>query len=94
MEYKIVPLTEEHVSGIKLIDDLCFESPWSLKSFKSELSNPLAVYFVALMGEQVIGYCGYWWVFSRKSFNQHLILFLTILQVNHLYINPKHYSSY
>ncbi|MBQ2897260.1 MAG: ribosomal protein S18-alanine N-acetyltransferase [Clostridia bacterium] len=65
MEYKIVPLTEEHVSGIKLIDDLCFESPWSLKSFKSELSNPLAVYFVALMGEQVIGYCGYWWVFDE-----------------------------
>lgn len=65
MEYKIVPMTKEHVEGIKKIDDLCFESPWSLKSFESELSNPLAVYFVALLDKQVIGYCGYWWVFDE-----------------------------
>ena len=65
MKYKIVPMGKEHVLGIKEIDDLCFESPWSLKSFESEFSNPLAVYFVALKDDKVIGYCGYWWVFDE-----------------------------
>ena len=65
MDYKIVPMTEKHVAGIKEIDDLCFESPWSLKSFESELTNPLAVYFVAISEEKVIGYGGYWWVFDE-----------------------------
>ncbi len=65
MDYKIVPMTEQHVAGIKKIDDLCFESPWSLKSFESELTNPLAVYFVALLNDEVIGYCGYWWIFDE-----------------------------
>lgn len=65
MKYKIVPMEKEHVLGIKEIDDLCFESPWSLKSFESEFSNPLAVYFVALKDDKVIGYCGYWWVFDE-----------------------------
>lgn len=65
MKFKIVPMLEEHVGGIKKIDDLCFESPWSLKSFESELTNPLAVYFVALCDEEVVGYCGYWWVFDE-----------------------------
>lgn len=65
MDFKIAPMTKEHVDGIKNIDNLCFESPWSLKSFESELTNPLAVYFVALLDEKVIGYAGYWWVFDE-----------------------------
>lgn len=65
MDYKIVPMTKDHTDGIKAIDDLCFESPWSLKSFESELTNPLAVYFVAIKGDKVIGYAGYWWIFDE-----------------------------
>lgn len=65
MDYKIVPMTKDHVDGIKAIDDLCFESPWSLKSFESELTNPLAVYFVAIKDDKVIGYAGYWWIFDE-----------------------------
>ena len=67
MEYKIVPMTKEHVAGIKKVDDLCFESPWSLKAFESELENPIAFYFVAISEEKVIGYCGYWWTFGEAQ---------------------------
>lgn len=67
MEYKIIPMTEEHVIGIKKVDDLCFESPWSLKSFESELTNPIAFYFVAVSDGEVIGYCGYWWTFGEAQ---------------------------
>ena len=65
MNYEIVPMTKEHISGIKNVDDLCFESPWSLKSFESELDNPIAFYFVAISEGEVIGYCGYWWTFGE-----------------------------
>ena len=67
MDYKIIPMTEEHVAGIKKVDDLCFESPWSLKAFESELENPIAFYFVAVKDDEVIGYCGYWWTFGEAQ---------------------------
>ena len=65
MKYKIIPMERMHLEGIKAIDDLCFETPWSLKSFETEFENPLAVYFVALDAQRVIGYCGYWWIFDE-----------------------------
>lgn len=67
MNYEIVPMMEEHVKGIKKVDDLCFESPWSLKSFESELTNPIAFYFVAVSEGEVIGYAGYWWTFGEAQ---------------------------
>ena len=67
MDYKIIPMTEEHVAGIKKVDDLCFESPWSLKAFESELENPIAFYFGAIAEGEVIGYCGYWWTFGEAQ---------------------------
>ncbi len=67
MDYKIVPMTKEHVAGIKKVDDSCFESPWSLKAFESELENPIAFYFVAVKDDEVIGYCGYWWTFGEAQ---------------------------
>lgn len=67
MDYKIIPMTAEHVAGIKKVDDSCFESPWSLKAFESELENPIAFYFVAVKDDEVIGYCGYWWTFGEAQ---------------------------
>ena len=67
MDYRIIPMTAEHVAGIKKVDDSCFESPWSLKAFESELENPIAFYFVAVKDDEVIGYCGYWWTFGEAQ---------------------------
>lgn len=67
MDYEILPMTEQHVLGIKKVDDMCFESPWSLKSFESELDNPIAFYWVAVHEGEVIGYCGYWWTFGEAQ---------------------------
>ena len=67
MDYKIIPMTAEHIAGIKKVDDSCFESPWSLKAFESELENPIAFYFVAVKDDEVIGYCGYWWTFGEAQ---------------------------
>lgn len=65
MDYQIVPMTKKHLPGIQEIDRYSFETPWSLKSLETELTNPLAVYFVATMQTKVVGYCGYWWIFDE-----------------------------
>lgn len=42
------------------LDKLCFSVPWSEQAFVDETENNLACYFVAVDGENVIGYIGYW----------------------------------
>ena len=49
-----------HIKQILEIEELCFATPWSEASYKSELSDDHAFYLVALLGDDVIGYCGYW----------------------------------
>ena len=48
----------EHVAQIAQLERLCFSSPWSEASVASELSNPLALWLVALDGDMVAGYIG------------------------------------
>ena len=51
-------MDEESVAQVAALEQICFAHPWSLAAFESELHNPLAVYFVALAGEDVAGYAG------------------------------------
>ncbi len=54
----IVPMTEEHVPQVAHLETLCFHDPWSENSVRSELTNPLSLWLVALDGTQVAGYVG------------------------------------
>ena len=54
----IVSMTADHVAQVAALEKLCFADPWSEKSVASELTNPLALWLVALEGEQVVGYIG------------------------------------
>ena len=68
MTYKLEALSEKHLDGINEIDKFSFSRPWSAESFKSELTNPLAVYWVAVDdNDNVIGYGGYWWIFDEAN---------------------------
>ena len=49
---------ESHVAPIAELEKLCFSDPWSVRSIASELNNPLSLWFVAVNGEEVIGYVG------------------------------------
>ncbi len=56
----------EHLDGVMTIENLSFRIPWSKNSFLEEINdNELAVYFVAISGELVIGYGGVWKVFDE-----------------------------
>lgn len=55
---RIVPMEEAHVSQIAALEVLCFSEPWSENSIRSELSNDLSLWLVALDGDKVAAYVG------------------------------------
>ena len=45
---------------IASLEKRCFAVPWSEQSFRDEMNNKLAVYFVAKQDGRCIGYAGFW----------------------------------
>lgn len=64
---KYFKLKEEHIEGLCSLDELCFNIPWTKKMFYEELKNDRALYFVAVLGEQVVGYGGIWVVLDEAQ---------------------------
>ena len=56
MEY--MNMRSEHVAQVAELEKLCFSSPWSENSIRSELTNPLSLWIVAVEGDKVAGYIG------------------------------------
>ena len=59
MNYKLTPMTMEHVPQVAALERACFSRPWSEESLQGELWNDSAVVIVA-EGEDgsVLGYAG------------------------------------
>lgn len=55
---RIVPMAKEHIASLAQLERECFADPWSEKALEDELSNPNAVFRVALLDGQVAGYVG------------------------------------
>lgn len=53
-------MTGEDLDGIIEVEKSSFTVPWTRKMFEEELSNGLAVYFVACDENKVVGYAGMW----------------------------------
>lgn len=51
-------MSKEHVSQVAALEAQCFHTPWSENAIGGELKNPLSAWFVALDGDQVVGYVG------------------------------------
>ena len=47
-----------HVSQVTQLEKACFSDPWSENSVRSELTNPLSLWLVAVDNGKVIGYVG------------------------------------
>ncbi len=57
-EFTIVPMEEVHVPAIAELEKVCFRDPWPDQSIRSELTNPLSLWLVALTEGEVAGYVG------------------------------------
>lgn len=55
---QIVKMQAKHIENLAEIEKLCFSKPWSYEALAEELSNPLAVFFVAEVGGKTAAYVG------------------------------------
>ena len=55
---QILPMAQEHISTLAELERQCFADPWSEQALAEELSNPNAVFRVALIDGEVAGYVG------------------------------------
>jgi len=56
----IRPMMGGDIESIARIERQSFTTCWNTQAYVTELSNPNAVYLVALYGGRVVGYCGLW----------------------------------
>ena len=55
---RIVPMAESHIDAVAALEQACFSEPWSAAALAEELTNPPAVFRVAVEGDTVLGYVG------------------------------------
>lgn len=51
-------MDQSHVKQVAQVEAVCFSAPWSEGSVRSELTNPLSLWLVALEENRVVGYVG------------------------------------
>lgn len=67
MQFAIEKLTAEMIESVMEIEVLSFKTPWQSFFFKEELENPFAIYFVAILNNEIIGYGGFWAVLDEGN---------------------------
>ena len=55
---ELVRMNESHVAAVAELERLNFSTPWDEASVRSELTNKLALWLVALDDGEVVGYVG------------------------------------
>ena len=55
---EIIRMNESHVSAVAELERLNFSAPWDEAAVRSELTNKLSLWLVALDGDEVVGYVG------------------------------------
>ena len=58
MTINIEPMTHQNVAQVHTIEKECFAIPWRYSTFEMELSNPMAIYIVAVIGGEAVGFAG------------------------------------
>ncbi len=72
---KIVPMKEEHIDGVLAVEEATFSIPWTRKDFEREVKeNAMAIYFVAMDGEKIVGYAGMWHVITEGHITNVAVL--------------------
>lgn len=54
----ILPMAREHIAAVAALEQACFSRPWSETALAEELTNPAAVFWVAVADGAVVGYVG------------------------------------
>ncbi len=64
--FRIMPMELKDLDGVKQIENLSFNNPWSRAAYENELcENELAHYFTVKDGDKVIAYGGMWLILDE-----------------------------
>lgn len=55
---QIVRMTEKWIPSVLLLEQACFSEPWSEAGLTEAVASPLYRYFVACLGDELLGYGG------------------------------------
>ena len=69
MEFVFEKMTPSHLAGVCQIEELSFKTPWSKQSILSEMDNPIGSYLVALDGDRIAAYGGFWTIVPEGNIN-------------------------
>ena len=58
MDFEIVKMENRHIRTLVELEKECFSTPWDTASFFLQLGNDCARFFVAVSGDEVLGYIG------------------------------------
>lgn len=61
----VEPMRRQDVEQVSAIERRCYPTPWHETAYYTELTNRCAVYFVARLDRQVVGYGGMWVVMDE-----------------------------
>lgn len=71
----IVKMSQEHIDDVVGIEESCFYIPWSKKDFEREINeNKMAIYYVAVLDQRVVGYAGMWHVVNEGHITNVAVL--------------------
>ena len=62
---QIRSMRHEDIPVVVSIERLCFGDRWSAAAFATELENPSSTYLVAVHGDQIMGYAGFWLILEE-----------------------------
>ena len=54
----VIPMAQSHIAAVAALEQTCFSEPWSAAALAEELTNPHAVFRVAVEGDTLLGYAG------------------------------------
>lgn len=73
--FKIIPMTSDHIEQVVKLEEVTFHIPWTRADFERELNeNKMAIYFVAVIDEKVVGYAGLWHVVTEGHITNIAVL--------------------
>lgn len=66
MNVQIRIMDENDAVEVAKISKLSFSSPWSTESYIQEIKNPVALYLVAVINDDIVGFIGTWNVLDES----------------------------
>jgi len=88
--FNVRKMRDSDLTRVVDMERACFGERWSLAAFQNELANVASSYFVAQIGEELVGYAGYWLILEeahittigvdpksqRRGFGERLLIHL------------------